>query len=189
MLDISIFSPFNTCFLSFQHQLLIFVSKFSCSLQMLSINTLPHKLRLSTTLGKKHFENIVRKGENGGNQHCLLFPCFLPYRKQISTLWVYLCCCLQMLSICFCLKFCCLIKSYNKSMNLFFGKGLTLSQTSPGFYMSAVQVLKTTWEKEKLLVTSNFSCSHSVFYPFGELSAIFIKFKIVVCKLFQFGTV
>ena len=26
-------------------------------------------------------------------------------------------------------------------------------------------------------------------HPFGELSAIFIKFEIVVCKLFQFGSV
>ena len=32
---------------------------------------------------------------------------------------------------------------------------------------------------------SNFSFSHSVFYPFRELSAIFIKFEIVVFKLFQ----
>ena len=47
--------------------------------------------------------------------------------------------------------------------------------------------LKTLWEKEKLLVTSNFSFSHSVFYPFGELSSIFIKFEIAVCRLFQFG--
>ena len=39
-------------------------------------------------------------------------------------------------------------------------------------------------EKEKLLVTSNFSFSHSVFYLFGELSAIFNKLEIVVCKLF-----
>ena len=38
-------------------------------------------------------------------------------------------------------------------------------------------LLKTLWEKEKLLVTSNFSFSRSVFYPFGELSAIFIKLK------------
>ena len=66
---------------------------------------------------------------------------------------------------------------------------LTLSLTSPGFYVSAVQVLKTQWEKEKLLVTSNFSLSRSVFYPFGELSVIFIKFEIVVCKPFQFGRV
>ena len=40
-------------------------------------------------------------------------------------------------------------------------------------------LLKTLWEKEKLLVTSNFSFSHSVFYPFGELSAIFMNFEIV----------
>ena len=38
----------------------------------------------------------------------------------------------------------------------------------------------------KTPVTSNFSFFHSVFYPFGKLSAIFIKFKIV-CKFFQFG--
>ena len=50
-------------------------------------------------------------------------------------------------------------------------------------------LLKTLREKEKLLVTSNFSFSHSVFCPFGGLSAIFIKFKKVVCKLFQFGRV
>ena len=50
-------------------------------------------------------------------------------------------------------------------------------------------LLKTLWEKEKLLVTSNFFFAHSVFYPFGGLAAIFIKFEIVVCKLFQFGRV
>ena len=44
-------------------------------------------------------------------------------------------------------------------------------------------------EKEKLLVTSNFSFSHSIFYSLGELSAIFMKLKIVVYKLFEFGTV
>ena len=49
--------------------------------------------------------------------------------------------------------------------------------------------LKTRWEKEKLLVTSNFSFSRSVFYQFDELSAICVKFNIVVCKLFQFGRV
>ena len=42
---------------------------------------------------------------------------------------------------------------------------------------------KTLREMEKLLVTSNFSFSHSVFYPFGKFSAIFIKFEIVICKL------
>ena len=38
-------------------------------------------------------------------------------------------------------------------------------------------LLKTLWEKEKLLVKSNFSFSHRVFYSFLELSAIFTKFE------------
>ena len=46
-------------------------------------------------------------------------------------------------------------------------------------------LLKTLWEKEKLLVTSNFSFSHSVFNLFGEPSAIFVKSDIVVCKVFE----
>ena len=46
---------------------------------------------------------------------------------------------------------------------------------------------KTLWEKEKLLVTSNFSFSHSVFYPPGELSASFIKSEIVFSRPFAFG--
>ena len=47
---------------------------------------------------------------------------------------------------------------------LFTDHRLTLSKTSPGFYVSAVQVfLKTPWEKEKLLVTSNFSFFSTVF--------------------------
>ena len=41
-----------------------------------------------------------------------------------------------------------------------------------------ISLLKTLLEKEKLLVASTF----------GELSAIFIKLEIVVCKLFQFGS-
>ena len=50
----------------------------------------------------------------------------------------------------------------------------------------STSLLETLWKKEKLLVTSNFSFSHNIFYPFGELSAIFISLRIVVCKLFQF---
>ena len=53
----------------------------------------------------------------------------------------------------------------------------------------STSLLKTLREKEKLLVTSNFSFSHSVFYLFGELSAIFNELEIVACKLFQFGRV
>ena len=50
-------------------------------------------------------------------------------------------------------------------------------------------LLKTPWERKKLLVTSNFSFSHSVFYPFGELSAIFIRFEIVIWKICWLGRV
>ena len=42
-------------------------------------------------------------------------------------------------------------------------------------------LLKTLWEKEKLLLRSNFTFSHSVFYHFGGCLAIFIKLEIVVC--------
>ena len=51
----------------------------------------------------------------------------------------------------------------------------------------SMRFLKTLWENQKLLITNNFSFSSSVFYPSGEFSSIFIKFEIVVCKLFQIG--
>ena len=67
---------------------------------------------------------------------------------------------------------------------------LTPSQTSPGFLrVCSKSLLKTVWGKKKLLVASNFSFSHCVFYSFGELSVIFTKFNIVVCKLFEFERV
>ena len=66
---------------------------------------------------------------------------------------------------------------------------VTLCHTSPGFYCLQYRPLKTLWVKEKLLVTSNFFLTHSVFCRFRELSAIFVKFEIVVCKVFQFGRV
>ena len=53
----------------------------------------------------------------------------------------------------------------------------------------STSLLKTRWEKEKLLVTSNFSLSHSVFYTFRKLFVIFIKSEIVIWKHFQFGSV
>ena len=57
------------------------------------------------------------------------------------------------------------------------------------FWRPGKQAFWKNWEKEKFLITNNFSFSHTVFYPFGLLSAIFVKFEIVVCKLFQFGRV
>ena len=55
---------------------------------------------------------------------------------------------------------------------------ISLFQTSPLFlHLCSTSLLKAVWEKEKLLFMSSFSFSHIVFYPFGELYAIFIKFK------------
>ena len=48
----------------------------------------------------------------------------------------------------------------------------------------STSILKNTVEKEEIARNEQFHLFHSVFFPFRELSAIFIKFKIV-CKLFQ----
>ena len=54
---------------------------------------------------------------------------------------------------------------------------LTLSKNKPWVLrVCRKSLLKTLWEKEKLLVTSNFSFSRSGFYLFGELSTIFNQF-------------
>ena len=52
------------------------------------------------------------------------------------------------------------------------------SQTSPGFLrVCSTSLMKPLWEKEKLLIMSNFSLSDSIFfcYRFSELSAIFYQ--------------
>ena len=66
---------------------------------------------------------------------------------------------------------------------------LTLYQTSPGFYVSAVQVFWKHCGKRRNCSWQAIPPFPTVFYLFGELSAIFILFEIVVCKLFQFGGV
>ena len=66
-----------------------------------------------------------------------------------------------------------LFKSSVQQINPFLNKPWFLCVCS-------ISLLKTLWEKEKLLVTSNFSFSHIVFHPYGELSAIF--FTIYNCR-------
>ena len=48
---------------------------------------------------------------------------------------------------------------------------------------------ENTAGKGEIACNEQFLLSHGVFYPFEQLSSIFIKFEIVVCRLFQFGTV
>ena len=138
------------------------------SKQQYKLNPFPHNDDFSYSPRKEPFKNIVGKGENASNQHFLLFSqCFPPYERQIFNFGQYL-------------------LSENASnwdkINPFPNKHWFL-------FVFSTCLLKTMWEKEKLLVTSNFSFSHSVFHPFGELPAIFIEFEIVICKLFQFERV
>ena len=55
--------------------------------------------------------------------------------------------------------------------------------------IARTSLLKTLWKKEKIARKEQFLFSHSVFYPCGELSAIFIELEIVVGKLCQLGIV
>ena len=49
----------------------------------------------------------------------------------------------------------------------------------------STSLLKTLWEKEKLLVTSNFPFSHHVFYPFEDFTSIFFKFELSSANSFS----
>ena len=52
-------------------------------------------------------------------------------------------------------------------INKLFNSGINPFPNKPWFLrVCSIILLKTLWEKEKLLVTSNFSFSHSVFNPF-----------------------
>ena len=128
--------------------------------------------RLSMTLCKKPFENIVGKGENA-SIFSFSYNVSAVSKTKIVILATFFCH-LQML------------KNLNQSRITFFGRGNPFPNKPWFLRVSNTSLLKTLTEKEKLLVTSNFSFSLSVFFPFGEFFAIFIHFEIVICKLFQF---
>ena len=99
--------------------------------------------------------------------------CFLLHQREKSLFWRHLssACAFNLVS----------------SKTFLFGKRVQIEKSplnhlpnKPLFLrVCSKSLLKTLWEKEKLHVTSNFSFSHSVFYPSDQISAIFIKFKIV----------
>ena len=142
------------------------------------VNTLSNKpwfLHVSNTILLK---TLWGNCEISRGEQFLLFPqCFLP-------VWITLChfhqnlnCRLQTLSVW-------------KSLKFVVWERVNPFPNQPWFLrVCSTNILKTLREKEKLIVTSNFSFSHNVFYPFEELSATFIRSKIVVFKLFQFGRV
>ena len=135
---------------------------------------------------------FFEKADNAVNKLFLLFQqCFLTFQGKILSLE-------QLHGLIF--LFIWLI-----TWNQYYARATTDSKLSQGQYSPTIlnpfpskplflpvcstSLLKTLLEKEKLLITSNFSFFSRVLYLFEEVSAIFIKFKIVVCKLFQFGRV
>ena len=67
-----------------------------------------------------------------------------------------------------------------------FSKVLNPASNKPWFSrVCSTSPLKTPWEKEKLLVTSNFCFSLSVFYPFGEPSVILLNLNCSSAHLFS----
>ena len=157
----------------------------------------------------KRVENTVGKGEIARYKQFLLLPqCFqkacFPGASKVSlcgngfnSLSV------QTLSVRTSVRVCCFRKQFTYFLQLYHRiptfkdaekeallKTFKPFQNKPCFlHVCSTSLLKILWKKEKLLVTSNFSFSHSVFSPFEDLSSIFIKIEIIVCKLFQFGRV
>ena len=65
-----------------------------------------------------------------------------------------------------------------------------LSPYKPWFLLvCSTSLLITLLEKEKLLIMSNFSFSHLFSIPLENFLPVFMKFEIVVYKLFHFGHV
>ena len=121
----------------------------------------------------KRLEHTVGKGEIARYEQFLLFPqCFqkacFPGASKGVIVWEWV-------------KSSALIQWLKPTVNI------NPFPNKPWFSrVCSTSLLKTLREKEKLLIMSNFSFSHSVFYNFRELSTIFIKLKIVLC---QFGRV
>ena len=126
-------------------------------------------LLVLSTLRKKTFESILESS---------IFSFFHIVFYCIEDKFCHLCyfCHLQVPSIWTSLKFCCLLfkgltfHTRNKHFNDPEEEGLTFSQTSPGFYMSAVQVFWKHCGKRR-------NCSWQASSPFltalQKLSTIF----------------
>ena len=108
------------------------------------------------TLRKKPFDNIGGKGENADDKYFLPCPqCFPPTPTKISIFVSHLFCSLQIRPT---------ANLYNFDWSKFFsiGKEIIQSQTSLGFYMSAVQVFCEYCGKRR-------NSSLGAIYPFPKV--------------------
>ena len=74
--------------------------------------------------------------------------------------------------------------------NLFMGekRSLNPSPHNDDFWRpGGKSLLKTLWEKKKMLVSSIFFFSRNVFHPMEDNFYVFSNVQFVVCKCFQFG--
>ena len=107
------------------------------------------------------------KGEIARNKQFLLFPqCFLPVWKSFCNIHQIRNCRLQMLWIWENLKFV-IWERVNTKLQYVKRSFNSFPHNDTFWRPLETSLLKTLWEMEKLLVTRNFSFSHSVFYPFG----------------------
>ena len=139
--------------------------------------SLNHTIPTLFTLRKKPQENIVKKGENAGTQHFLLFPeCFLSFLKQILIFKPQLICCLQMLSI-------------RTSLNFVVWHWVDtepFSKQALIFKCLHYNSFENTVEKGEIAHNEQFLLFPQHFLQIFKIFGIFIKFEIVVCKFFQF---
>ena len=152
---------------SYLHTFLIckpILSKYCCS-NLVDNYILTTQSQVLMTLIWRAFGNIVEKGENAGNQPFLLWPqCFLPYyieKSSFSNMKFVVCKCFQ----------------FGQGKILLFVKDFfTEFKTCPNWkhlqMTNQTQLktlnlfwkgLKTLWDKKKMLVTSIFCFSYSVF--------------------------
>ena len=67
---------------------------------------------------------------------------------------------------------------------MYFGKKVLNSFPNNSWFLPVCSAsLENTAGKGEIARNEHFSFFLSIFFPFGELSAIFIRFEIVVCKL------
>ena len=78
---------------------------------------------------------------------------------------------------------------FSATYSTFFKDSVSVKQSLVFTCLQYKCIERKHYRKGEIAHTSISSFSHSVFYPLGELSAIFIRSKIIVFEVIQFGIV
>ena len=139
--------------------------------------------------GMGRVENIVRKGENAGYQHFLLFPqCFQKSSSQGSfkfgIVWYRVNYILHPRTKCRITTFCLFPIMFSKGV--FLGS-FNLFPNKPWFlHVCSTNILKTLLGKGAISCKEQVLLFPQCFLPFQKTFCHFIKFTIVICELFKF---